>query len=506
MTEVILVQSFSIPEKILQNSRSLIATYFPDKKILINDSDCAYDYKLIIEEKSSEEELLIFTWEKDNILIKTYCISKEYKTGLQKFPIVGKENLSQIIVKQGIVTLLSLITGQILPWGILIGTRPSKLMFRMNQMKIESQVQSDILKKMYLAKKDKIELLQSVEKHQKSYITNMLKNIRKISIYISIPFCPSRCSYCTFPSNLPGKTRKKVVKYLEVLKKEIKLVSQMMLKMNIQAENIYFGGGTPTSLLDEEIESLLLYVKNLIPTSDDLELDFEAGRADTITESKLKILQKYGVNRISINPQTMHDSTLKKIGRQHSVAEVIECFKMARLLSNWTINMDLILGLQGEGSLEIHESVDKLLALKPDNITIHALALKRGSTDWQRGCSYDSNALLYGIGNSIHSKIISEGYYPYYMYRQKHIAGNLENTGYCLPGKECRYNIGIIEEKQSIIGIGAGSATKVFNYKELSHINMYNPIDLDVYFEKLENINLLREERFRQVIETFGDF
>lgn len=262
------------------------------------------------------------------------------------------------------------------------------------------------------------------------------------------------------------------------------------------ASSIYLGGGTPTILSIPEITDLLQEIRGTIPLKEEIELTVEAGRPDTLSLEKLLALREQGVNRLSINPQTMHDETLKRIGRAHSVEDILRIYKRAREIPGWVINMDIILGLPGETPQNVQETLDQIGKLQPDNLTVHALAIKRGSKEYETGLVQSLAQDLETMQELALEKARSFGMQPYYLYRQKHIAGNLENIGFALPGAEGRYNIGIMEERQSVIGIGAGASSKVVNPLDYSLVNFLHPSNWQVYLKRWPEIHQKRENAF----------
>lgn len=491
MIEKIFVSSSTIPDKILRNCHSLIAVFFPYTKIVYDSQSLTNPSDVEIKIENEKDKLTIY-WREKNLLLYSLELSSREIEKIKALPELGKEPILQIITKQSIVKLLTRLTGEVLPWGILTGVRPGRLIQRMNEQKISQKEQENILGERYLVSEQKIKLLQKIAFVQKKHIEKMISDLKNVSIYISIPFCPSRCSYCTFPYNDTGKKRERLSFYLSVLQEEIKRVGEMMYGFGYKADNIYIGGGTPTILTCEELEELLDSINNYLPFNNGFEFTVEAGRPDTITEAKLKLMKDRNINRLSINPQSMHQATLQKIGRNHTVEEVLRCYESARELSDWILNMDLIIGLPDEGLKEVEETLNKVLSLKIDNITVHVLALKRGSIERQKGLLHKSGKIYQEIQDFVQGKIISSGFIPYYLYRQKYTAGNLENIGYSLPGKECRYNIAIIEEKQNLFGLGAGAVTKIFDSKDFSHVNFYHPIDSNLYCQKYKEIHKKR--------------
>lgn len=502
--DVIHLSSTTIEEKVLKSCSSIIAAFFPGKKFAVSVCEKELNQSTIMIEKSMIEinafEISLVDCNKiiNNQTIDAHLIDFLH----DNIPLPGKEPLIQIRAKRALFIFLERVTSKRIPWGILSGIRPGKLLFRMNESRVSEDMQTKILEKLYLVAPDKIKLLHKIADIQKPYIDKTIRNKNQIAIYIGIPFCPSRCFYCSFPSTeLSGKRKSLLDSYLLALHEEVKLTGKMIKEFDLKADSIYIGGGTPTVLEACKLEKLLSVIHDYIPKTTDLEFTVEAGRPDSIDHHKLNVMKDYKVNRISINPQTMQDQTLKKIGRNHTVWDIIETYNMARNISDWIINMDLILGLPDEGPEAIMDSVEKVIRLEPDNITIHAMALKRGSKAWENNYSPGREIDWSKVGCDVEQKVTSSGYIPYYLYRQKFMVGNLENIGYSLRGKESRYNIAIIEEKQNVIGLGAGASSKILN-KDIGHENIFHPIDIKTYIERLQDYHLIRKLGLRQ---AFGE-
>lgn len=394
---------------------------------------------------------------------------------------------------------LSKDTGIELPWGYLTGVRPSKIAYT----RIEEGVsEDDILKEFtdkYLATKKKAELALKVAKTEKQILED-LDYKRGYSLYVGIPFCPTTCLYCSFTSYSQVAYASKMEPYVEALIKEMHYVSQAMAGQRL--DTVYFGGGTPTTLSPQQLDRVLTELEGCFDMSTVRELTVEAGRPDSITMEKLLVLKKHNVDRISINPQTMNDETLAVIGRRHSVAQVRQAFAMAREAGFDNINMDIILGLPGESIEEVRHTLDQIKELGPESLTVHSLAIKRAAalniwreryTDMQIENSDEIVQLAADYAKDM-------GHEPYYMYRQKNMAGNLENVGYSVPGKECIYNILIMEEKQTIIAIGAGASSKVVFYnlatgKQGRIERIENVKDVTNYIDRIDEM-IVRKETF----------
>ena len=387
-----------------------------------------------------------------------------YENGVEKssasFP--GEENSekeAKRCIKGALYHLLSKETGFYPQWGILTGVRPAKLANGLLKDGMTEEAAFQYLTEKYLVSPQKAKLMLQVGKEEQRILDSCGKD--EVSLYIGIPFCPTRCLYCSFTAYPFSRYAKRVDAYLDALTKELTAIRHLMGGKRMRS--IYIGGGTPTTLNEEQLKRLLHHVAQTFPLERDMEYTVEAGRPDTITREKLEIIKAYGADRISINPQTMNDHTLALVGRKHTAAQVEEIFHLAREAGHNNINMDLILGLPEEKPADVKRTMERIAALQPDNLTVHTLAVKRASrlkeelenfVLTQAGVIEEMLAIAAeGAGNM--------GMHPYYMYRQKNMVGNFENVGYCLPGKEGIYNVQIMEEKQTIFAAGAGGTTKM---------------------------------------------
>src|SRR3712207_1138365 len=316
------------------------------------------------------------------------------------------------------------------------------------------------MKEEYLISDEKLDLIMSIAKREREHIYPLDED--KISLYVSIPFCPTRCLYCSFPSNALGIQGTKRGQYVDTLLVEARGLAEIIKWQGKEIETIYIGGGTPTALEVEDLDGLIAGLFDVFDFSKIKEFTVEAGRPDTITREKLLVLKKHGVSRISINPQTMNQTTLDKIGRRHSIQDIINCFNMARELGFDNINMDLILGLPNETPEMVAHTMNMIVGLEPENVTVHTLALKRSSDLKMNIDEYEedltSHRQMVEMIKISSDAMATNGYNPYYMYRQKHMLGNLENIGYAKEGFECLYNMQIMEEKQSNYAIEIGRA------------------------------------------------
>ncbi len=358
------------------------------------------------------------------------------------------------------------------PYGILTGIRPAKLAIALLENGATISGAEKRLMYDYFVTAKKAKLIVSVAKFSEKLRKQDMPS--DYSLYVSIPFCKTRCSFCSFVSKTIASEQKLIDPYLESLIQELELTRQIAAKKNLNLKTVYVGGGTPSVLNEQQLEKLCEAIERLFNPKKCLEYTFEAGRADTITKQKLAILKRFGVTRLSINPQTKNDEVLKKVGRTHSYKDVERCFSLAREIGFDNINADLIAGLPFDTEQSFKESVDWLSNIGADNITVHTLTVKRGSDfkdSFVLGEQSVSEMTEYAI-----EKLVKSGYLAYYMYRQKSTLQNLENIGYCKPDKEGLYNIFIMDEMHSIFSCGAGGVTKfkqplgtrierVFNYK-----------------------------------------
>lgn len=383
-----------------------------------------------------------------------------------------------------------------LPWGTLTGIRPTKIpMTLLEQGRGEEEICRH-LQEVYRASEEKSRLCLEIAARERSILSN-LHYENGYSLYIGIPFCPTTCLYCSFTSYPICAWQGRVKDYLEALEKEIDFTAQAYRDKVL--DTIYIGGGTPTTLTAQELDRLLTKLKNTFPLADVQEFTVEAGRADSITQDKLEVLQHFGVSRISVNPQTMKEETLRLIGRQHTVEQTEKAFELARKAGFTNINMDIILGLPKEEERDVSDTMEAIKAMGPDSLTVHSLAVKRASklSQW-----IEENGIR-SLNNTEETMAIAEkgaramGMEPYYLYRQKNMSGNFENVGYAKAGKYGIYNILIMEEKQTIVALGAGSITKrVFPDGRIERCDSVK--DAALYIEKIDEMI----DRKRKLLEA----
>lgn len=405
---------------------------------------------------------------------------------------VGKADLSdhsatKNVIKKLFYQMLVGRTGHELPWGSLTGIRPTKIaLSRLEDGWKEDDIRR-FMKETYMTSDEKINLSVEIAAREK-HLMEPINYDSGYSLYVGIPFCPTTCLYCSFTSYPISKWKGRTGLYLEALFKELEYTAGKMKGRPL--DTIYFGGGTPTSLPAEDIDAILCKLEQLFDTKNVLEFTVEAGRPDSITEEKLKVLASHGISRISINPQTMNQKTLDLIGRRHTVENVKEKFHMARELGFDNINMDLIMGLPGEDLDDVKHTLEEIEALKPDSLTVHSLAIKRAA----RLNMFKEEYADLKISNTPEMIALSEacarrmGMEPYYLYRQKNMAGNFENVGYSLPGKACLYNILIMEELATIVACGAGTTTKVVFPSENRRERCENVKEVEQYISRIDEM------------------
>ena len=390
-------------------------------------------------------------------------------------------------IKRDLYRLLESLTGMKPEWGTLTGVRPLKPALDILDKCGHLEDMKAALKEKYLLSDSKADLLAEIAEYQ---LINVKGNPSDfISVYAGIPFCPTRCEYCSFASNVAGDDV--IERYLTDLKREITYTGELYQVDRKDIESIYIGGGTPTTLNSSQLKELIDSLTMAFTVNPrDIEFTVEAGRPDTITEDKLLTLKKLGIGRISINPQSMKDYTLRLIGREHSSNDIRKAFSLADKVGFEIVNADLIAGLPEENSDDFRASLDEIIELGADNITVHTLSVKRGSRlhendpDYYRRDIERVSEMLSYAGE----KLRDCGYHPYYIYRQKHQMGAFENVGYCKEGAHSIYNIRIMEDKQSIIALGAGGVGKIYFPDEDRIERVANVSNYEIYSERFDEM------------------
>lgn len=388
--------------------------------------------------------------------------------------------------KRLVYDLLSQATGQTLKWGTMTGIRPVRIAHKgLMEGKILNELRSGIQEE-YRLSKEALDQILAIAVLEVDALYPL--DPKKIEVYINIPFCPSRCSYCSFITQEAGTNQDLLDWYLEALMQEMKILGDCLRDGEWNVESIYVGGGTPTVLSVQQLERLLKSIETFIPMKYLTEYTVEGGRPDTLSPDKLSLLRRYGVDRISVNPQSFHEKTLKSLGRKHSVADFYEAYEWARQASFSTVNCDLILGLEGETAEDMVASAKALLELEPENITFHSLFLKKSSYLAQKVREGESANPLDGevsalAAAQIYFMLEKAGYRPYYLYRQKYCVNNGENIGFSKPGSECFYNMAIMSDKRSVLGIGAGSTGKLYDPETNGYERMETVKNVGIYLE-----------------------
>ena len=384
-------------------------------------------------------------------------------------------------------------------WGVLTGIRPVKLAMQLHDMGLSEEEIRKKLKEERLVSDEKLDLLLTTMEHELEIRASSRPN--SVSLYISIPFCPSRCSYCTFTSHSVEKAAKLIPQYVELLCGELKDIAVLIDEIGLHLETVYMGGGTPTVLTAKQLDRVLSTVNESFDMTGVRELTVEAGRPDTITAEKLAVLKKNGVGRISINPQTMDDEVLAAIGRKHTAEDVKNAFTLAKTFGFDSINMDLISGLPGDNMEKFRKTIAEVIAMNPDNITLHTLTVKHGANLAPMAQSVFA-ATADAMNEYAYGEFAKAGYFPYYLYRQKGTVDNLENVGFCKPGKEGIYNIFIMDETHTVLSAGAGGVTKMkapYDKKIERIFNFKYPYE---YIERFELMNE-RKEQVRNFYEKY---
>lgn len=436
----------------------LARVFLPEERITLRDAA-----------QQPEDKDCVIRCESGVIYARLVFGQKEYLYEKQVDPSLEGKDFDLAVARAMYETMCEA-CGYTPPWGMLTGVRPVKLLRRLADSgeDVRARFIDD-----FAVSEEKYALCRETEQNERPLLE--LSRPDSFSLYISIPFCPTRCSYCSFVSQSVEMARKLIPDYVDRLCEEIRLTAQMIKSLGLRLETVYMGGGTPTTLSAQQLHRVLDTVNKEFDISCIREYTVEAGRPDTITAEKLAAIKECGVDRISINPQTMSDEVLAAIGRKHSAAQVLEAMDMARSVGFDVINMDLIAGLPGDTPESFEKTLDTVLAMQPENVTLHTLAMKRASYLTQSGVMPSGEQtvrMLSYADKTLHA----HGQIPYYLYRQTKMLGNMENVGWSEPGCEGLYNIYIMDETHTIVGLGAGGVTKlkqpggeyierIYNYK-----------------------------------------
>ena len=392
-------------------------------------------------------------------------------------------------VKMALYELLKEMTGMRLPWGALTGIRPTRLLYEALDAGLDMDAARAHVMREFDVSADRAGLLCEIAEMQRGVRT---PEEGSFDLYIGIPFCKTRCSYCSFSSGEIGRNKKLVAPYTEALLREIELSAQLMREAGLHVRAAYMGGGTPTAIPCGDLERILAAAREAFPGA--VEWTVEAGRPDTIDREKLAMLKRMEIGRISVNPQTFCDETLARIGRSHSGEDTIRAYELARELGFDDVNMDLIAALPGETPEIFDATLEKVISLAPESVTVHSLAIKRSSKLHEQlhvsGAGH-TQVSAEGAGEMIaqaRSRLTQAGWRPYYLYRQKYMAGNLENVGYAKPGKACLYNIGNMEETASVLALGAGAISKWLFARDLRIERAANVKNIEEYARRVDEM------------------
>lgn len=457
------------------------------------------------------EESYLFEGTGDNQIEVT--ITQMNDTTVTTTLIIDQKNYTRRAVRNGtskrdmkqalgetLIEILTEHTGITQSWGTLTGIRPTKLYHKYYKQGLSHEAISKILATDYLIAPEKLDLMRDIVHTQLKAIPDLYTLQQEVSIYIGIPFCPTKCAYCTFPAYAIRVFKNQVPEFLVGLIHEIKHTAAWLKENNIKVTSIYFGGGTPTSIEAEDLALLLETVYTSFDMTSVREVTVEAGRPDTIDVATLTVLNQYNIDRISINPQSFTDRTLKAIGRHHSVQETIDKFKLSREHNMHNINMDLIIGLPNETRIEVANSLEETKKLNPESLTVHTLSFKTASEMTRNKAKYPvaPRDEIVHMMNMTRTFARENDYIPYYLYRQKNILGNLENIGYSKADEASLYNILIMEEVQSIIGLGCGASSKLIHPKTGKIENFLNPKDPKSYNNSFESYTDRKIEKLTQ--------
>lgn len=463
---------------------SLLKAFYPQEEILVD-----------VNPKADQEQVsfsFVVEYAKD-VLTITWKIKETEHTRSCPVHYENRKDTKNRL-KRLLYEILHEISGRELPWGTLTGIRPTKIPLHMLEQGADEQQIRRYMKETYLISEEKENLCTQIAQTEHRLLTP-IDYENGYSVYIGIPFCPSTCLYCSFTSYPIGVWKKRVDEYLDALFKEIDFVAERMQGKTL--DTIYIGGGTPTSLSAEQLERLFTKIENTLDLSHLLEYTVEAGRPDSITREKLETIHRHGIERISINPQTMNQKTLDLIGRHHSVEEVIESYHLAREVGIPTINMDLIVGLPGEHMEDVQHTMSVIRDLDPDNLTVHSLAIKRSARlnlEWEKyqDMHMENSEKHMELAHQTAAELNMQ---PYYLYRQKNMTGNLENIGFAKEGKAGLYNILIMEEKQTILALGAGAACKYVSDHGQTVTRSENVKDVGLYIERIDEMIARKKDK-----------
>ena len=401
--------------------------------------------------------------------------------------------LRRRILQQSYYLAATQVLGKTMPWGALAGVRPTKLSTKMLLSGASAREAEKALRETYFVSPERSRLCVACSEHTVEALRELRKN--DLSLYIGIPFCPTRCAYCSFVSQSVESFGDLVQPYLDALLLEVRRTGELFLESGFCVRTLYIGGGTPTTLSAAQMKQLLGAIAQSFDLSACLEYTVEGGRPDTLDAEKLSAIAAYGVDRMSINPQTMNDAVLRVIGRRHTAAQIEQAYCDAKAAGFRTVNMDLIAGLPDDTPASFRDSLEKVIALAPENITVHTLARKKGADLFFKGETLPTASEVATMLDDTMRLLPKHGYEPYYLYRQKYMAGSFENVGWCKKGHSGRYNIYMMEEAHSILALGCGGMNKV-NLAENDLERFHNPKYPQEYIRRIDDVLDKKREIF----------
>ncbi|MDD2414898.1 MAG: coproporphyrinogen dehydrogenase HemZ [Eubacteriaceae bacterium] len=406
---------------------------------------------------------------------------------IKSFKIPTGKPLDSESFKGFLYDFLCMIFNRSLPWGSLTGIKPVKIAHQyIAKEALSKEEASKKMQRCYEVSEEKGNLAASLAKRELPFLYPL--DQKRVSVYVGVPICPAKCAYCSFVSTIADKKGLLCENYLNNLLYEIDMMAELVSSQNLTVDTLYIGGGTPSIFSEKQIQRLLGALKGTFIHPGLREFTFEAGRPETTTREKLEILKAYGVNRICLNPQSMNQETLDAVNRHHTARDIENTYRDIRDIGFRSINMDLIVGLNQEKPEQFFHSLDRVMALEPENITVHSLAIKKGSRMKAENGHHFKQLYTDDFYRAIEKNLKNRNYLPYYLYRQKYTQGNGENIGYAKPGYEGIYNLLMMAEKESIIGIGAGSSGKVYDVDDDRFEKVFTVKDVKTYNDRTETI------------------
>lgn len=471
--------------------RAMLQAFFDNEKILSVKEDTRLSLLVVysVGEKENNGRRVTFTLEDETGYNKSETIKVDFMDKK-----AAKNPLKAVLYR-----MLSEYTGKTLPWGSLTGVRPTKIATEMLEHGETEEAVHKVYTDTYLTIPQKADICIEVAKREQELFRDFHYD-EEYCIYIGIPFCPTRCLYCSFTSYPIAVYQDKVEAYLQALYQEMQFLAESEAYRNKRLVAIYVGGGTPSALSAGQLSALITKLRDTFSMQYVREFCVECGRPDSITMDKLMVLKEMGVERISINPQTMWDDTLNLIGRAHTVEQTKEAFGLARQAGFTNINMDMIVGLPGEDIENVRHTLSEIKKLLPDSLTVHSLAIKRAANlnmemeRYQGLIKGSTNEMLLAVDQCARELSL----FPYYLYRQKNIPGKLENIGYAAKGKECIYNILIMEEKLDILAMGAGASSKFVFHDQNRIERVENVKNVDEYIKRIDEMIERKRKMFTQ--------